>query len=126
MKYLGVSEILRLHFQIINDFGGSHGVREPGRIESVCEAPKMQAFGVEQYATVHEKAAVYSRNIVADHPFMDGNKRTAITCAGVFLMRNGWRLTATSKQLEDFAVRVAVEKLDVAQIAAWLKQNTSN
>ena len=90
---------------------------------SVVEAPKQEAFGKQQYESVGEKAAVYIRNIIGDHPFVDGNKRSGITVSGVFLARNGYKLTATPKQLEDFAVQVAVEKLDVAAIACWLEEN---
>jgi death-on-curing protein len=123
MKYLSLEEILRLHFQIIEDFGGSHGVRDESRLKSVQEAPKQIIFGNEQYPTLHEKAAVYIRNIIGDHPFSDGNKRTAITVTGVFLLRNNFSLTASQKQLEDFVVKVAVEKLDVADIAKWLEEH---
>lgn len=121
MKYLTLEEILRLHYQILEDFGGSHGVRDEGRLKSVVSAPAQEVFGEEQYPGIHDKAAVYARNIIADHPFVDGNKRSAITCAGIFLMRNGYGLTAAPKELEDFAVQVAVEHLDVPMIAAWLK-----
>lgn len=123
-KYLTAEEILRLHFQVVEDFGGSHGIRDENRIKSVVNAPAQIVFGTEQYPTVFEKAAVYMRNIIADHPFTDGNKRTGVTAAGIFLIRNGLELTATSKALEDFAVKVATEKLDIATIAAWLKKHS--
>ncbi len=121
MKYLTAEEILRIHFNLIEDYGGAHGIRDEERTRLVIEAPKMMAFGQEQYATTFEKAAVYARNIIADHPFLDGNKRTGITAMGIFLIRNGCELTATPKELEDFAVQIAVAKLDVADIADWLK-----
>jgi len=59
-----LKEILRLHFQVIEDFGGSHGVRDEGRLSSVVEAPKQVVFGKEQYPTIFDKAAVYMRNII--------------------------------------------------------------
>jgi death-on-curing protein len=124
MRYLTAEAILRLHHQIIEDFGGSHGVRDEGRLKSVVAAPAQQIFGQEQYKTVFDKAAVYIRNIISDHPFVDGNKRSAITCGGIFLMSNGFYLTATPKELEDFAVRVATEQLDVSTIAAWLQKHS--
>lgn len=125
MLYLTLEEILRLHFQVIEDFGGSHGVREENRLKSVALVPRQIVFGQEQYPTLPEKAAVYLRNIIGDHPFADGNKRTAITVGGIFLMRNGVRLTATPKELEDFAVQIATEHLDVPAITAWLKAHCS-
>lgn len=125
VRYLTIEEILRLHFQIIEDFGGSHGVRDEARLRSVEQAPRLEAFGTEQYPGLHEKAAVYARNIIGDHPFTDGNKRTGVTTAGIFLLRNDVHLTASPQELEDFAVRIAVERLDVKTIAAWLKTHTS-
>lgn len=119
-KYLTLEEILRVHFQVVEDFGGSHGVRDEGRLKSVAVAPKQEVFGREQYPTLFEKAAVYFRNLVGDHLFVDGNKRTAVTVCGIFLMRNGNKLTASPENLEDFAVRVATEHPDVAAIAGWL------
>ncbi len=121
MRYLTLEEILRLHFQVIEDFGGSHGIRDDSRLLSVVEAPQLIAFGQEQYATVFEKAAAYLRNIIGDHAFVDGNKRTGVTVAGVFLMRNGKKLNATPKELEDFTVQVTTDQLDVLTIADWLR-----
>ena len=120
-KYLTSEEILRLHFQVVEEYGGSHGVRDENRLASAADAPKQDVFGVEQYDTLYKKAATYMRNIIGDHPFSDGNKRTGTTVAGVFLMRNGIRLTATPKDLEDFAVKVATDRLDVEVIAAWFE-----
>lgn len=124
IKYLSAEDILRLHFQLIEDFGGSHGVRDDGRLKSVVHAPKLKVFGIEQYATIFEKAAVFLRNIIGDHPFTDGNKRTAVTVCGIFLVRNNKHLTASPKELEDFALNVAIDHLDIARISDWLKDHT--
>ena len=123
VKYLDLEEILRLHFQIIEDYGGSHGVRDEGRLFSVVDAPKLEAFGAEQYPSVYEKAAVYLRNIIGDHPFIDGNKRTAVTACGIFLRRNGSGLVSSQKALEEFALSVTTGHLDIAEIANWLSKN---
>lgn len=123
-KYLTLEEVLRLHFQVVEDFGGSHGVRDEGRLASLVKAPRQEVFGVEQYPDIFQKAAVYMRNIIADHPFIDGNKRTAVTCAGIFLMRNDRQLTATTKELEEFAIDIATRKLEIAEIVSWLKSHS--
>ena len=83
--------------------------RDDERLKSVVLAPQQEISGEEQYPDVYEKTAVYMRNIISDHAFADGNKRSGITVAGVFLIRNGIHQTATPKELEDFAVEVAVE-----------------
>jgi death-on-curing protein len=124
MKYLEAEEILLIHHQLIERYGGSHGTRDLSRVKSVAAAPAQAVFGAEQYQTVFEKAAVYARNIIGDHPFKDGNKRTGIAVAAMFLKRNGYNLTPKKGKLEDFAVRVATEKLDVSEIAGWLNQHS--
>lgn len=124
MRYFIVEELLLLHYKIIEDFGGSHGVRDEGRLAAAIAAPQQEVFGEELYPTIYEKAAVYMRSIIADHAFVDGNKRTAVTLATIFLSRQGRQLTATPKELEDFAVQVAVEHLDIPFIAAWLKAHS--
>lgn len=124
-KYLSLEEILRIHFQVVEDFSGSHGVRDEGRLESLVAASKQEVFGTEQYPSILDKAAVYLRNVIGDHPFVDGNKRTGVTIVGIFLMRNDIGLSSSPRELEDFAVLVATDHLGVAEIAKWLKQHSS-
>ena len=124
IRYISLEEILRIHFQVVEDYGGSHGVRDEGRLKSVVIAPKQEVFGEEQYSTLFDKAAVYLRNIIGDHPFSDGNKRTAITICGIFLSRNGKRLKVSPKSLEEFTISVATEHLSIESISEWLDNNT--
>lgn len=124
MKYLALEDILHIHFAIIEEYGGSHGVRDEGRLQSVVQAPQQEVFGQEQYISTCEKAAVYMRNIIGDHPFVDGNKRSGTSIAAVFLDLNGTELTASPKMLEDFAVQVAVDDLDIPAIAEWLEKHS--
>ena len=121
IRYLPEEDILLAHFKLIERYGGSHGLRDVNRIKSVVAAPKQELFGSEQYSSIFEKAAVYARNIIGDHPFTDGNKRTGITVAIIFLQHNDQKFTAKQGELEDFAVQVATEHLSVEQIAAWLE-----
>jgi death-on-curing protein len=123
MYFLTAEDILYLHFKLIEDYGGSHGVRDENRLKFVIKAPKQSAFGVEQYPTEFDKAAVYARNIIADHLFVDGNKCSGITSASVFLMKNGYEITCSPKELEDFAVKIAVEKCEIPEIAQWFERN---
>lgn len=125
LSYLNLEEILRLHFQVIEDFGGSHSVRNEGRLKSVVEAPRQDVFGKQQSKSIFEKAAVYLRNIIGDHPFTDGNKRTAITVCGIFLSRNGINITAGARDLEDFAKKVSTEHTAITTIAGWLASDSN-
>ena len=108
--------------QIIDVSGGSQGVRDINRLESALASQFQEVFGEDLYPTVYEKAAVLARGVIADHPFVDGNKRTGLMAALVFLNLNDIDTTElTDKELEDFAVQIAVEHLDVPVISAWLK-----
>ncbi len=125
MKHLSVDDLELIHIQIIDASGGSQGVRDRGRLESAFAAMRQEVFGEELYPTIFEKAAVLMRGVIADHPFTDGNKRTGTMSALVFLNLNGQDTSPLNDSaLEDFAVKVAVEHLDVPFIAAWLKAHS--
>lgn len=126
MKWLQLSDLELIHMQIIDASGGAHGVCDRGRLEAALAAMQQEVFGQELYETVFEKAAVLMRGIIADHPFVDGNKRTGTMTALVFLNLNNYDTSKLSdKALEDFAVQVAVERLDVLVIAAWLTAHSA-
>ena len=111
-----------MHSRVVEETGGSHGVRDTGLLLSIAERPKSAFGGTEFYKDVFAKAAVYLASLVQYHVFVDGNKRTALITAARFLHLNGYELTVTNKALEDFVVRVAVEKTEINEIAQWLKR----
>ena len=88
MEYLKKDHIFLIHSMVVDETGGMHGVRDYNAILSVEKLPKQKMFGKELYHTVFLKAAVYARTIIMNHPFIDGNKRTGMTTAFVFLERN--------------------------------------
>lgn len=124
MRYLTKEQILLIHSMVIDETGGAHGVRDYDAILSVESLPRQSVFGKELYPTLFSKAAVYARNIISGHPFIDGNKRTAMTAASVFLESNGHKLTVEKGMVEKFAFRLLKEKLDIKVIASWFKKNT--
>jgi len=123
--HLTLEEILQLHFRVIEDFGGSHGVRDERRLMLAVAAPQQELVGREQYPSLHMRAAVYLRNIIGDHPFSDSNKRTALTVCGVFLARNDAPIIAKLKELEEFTVQIATDHLDIETIAKWLESHSA-
>lgn len=125
MIYINAEEILLIHHQLIVKYGGLHGTRNLSRIRSAASAPAQHIFGEEQYKSNFEKAAVYARNIITDHPFHDGNKRTGITTAIIFLMKNGYEFEAKNGEIEDFAVLIATSKLSIDDISNWLISHTT-
>jgi len=122
MKWLDLDDLELIHMQIIDASGGSQGTRDRGRLESALAGMRQEVYGEELYKTIFEKAAVLLRGIIADHPFVDGNKRTGVMSALIFLNYNGYETNKLKdKNLEDFAVKVAVEHLEIHTIAQWLK-----
>ncbi len=125
MKWLKLDDLELIHMQIVDASGGSQGVRDRARLGSALAAMQQEVFGQELYPSIFEKAGVLLRGIIADHAFVDGNKRTGIMSALIFLNLNGYDTSELSdKELEDFAVQVAVEHLEVPVIAAWLKAHS--
>lgn len=103
----------------IDETGGSHGVRDLSAILSIENSPKQKVFGKELYPTVFLKAGLYARNIIQNHPFLDGNKRTGMIGAFVFLEDNGYMSIAKEGEIYAFALEIIKEKLGVEAIAAW-------
>lgn len=99
-------------------------MRDHHALLSVVSAPRQAAFGRELYPSIFEKAAVYIRDIITLHPFLDGNKRTGITVAFVFLENNGYGGIDHEGEIEHFVLAVIHQKLDIEDIAAWLKTHT--
>ena len=123
MNFLTLDQIVQLHVLIVGETGGSTGIRDLGRLESVVGAQNQYVFGKETYTDPMQKAAALIRGIIGDHPFVDGNKRTALLTALTFLKINGVNLTIPQGDLENFAVQVAIDKLNVSSIANWLEKH---
>jgi death-on-curing protein len=124
VDYLSAEDILLIHSVLIDETGGSHGVRDRHAIMTLEELPRQVVFGKELYPTLFVKAALYVRNIISAHPFVDGNKRTAMAAADVFLQKNGFRISVRKGGVETFALSVIAEKKDLEKIAVWLEKNT--
>jgi death-on-curing protein len=126
MKLLSLEHLLEIHAIIINETGGGNGLRDLGRLESAIATQTQHVFGEELYPAAHEKAAAIIRGVIADHPFSDGNKRTGFLSGLTFLKMNGFTFTAQPGEIEDFAVRIATEHLDIPEIAQWLGEHAKD
>ena len=120
MYFLTLEQILQLHALVLSHDGGSNGVRDVGRLDAAVCVQTQVVFGEELYSDIFSKAAAVIRSVVADHPFVDGNKRTAILAGLTLLELNNYHFDATLGELEDFAVRIATDRLSIAEIADWL------
>lgn len=124
MRYLLSADILLIHSLLIEKTGGGRGVRDAHAILALETLPSQTSFGQELYPEITMKAAVYARNIIMSHPFVDGNKRTGMTCAIVFLEDNGFVFQAQEGDIETFAVSIVTEHLELEDISHWFALRT--
>jgi death-on-curing protein len=120
---MSAADVLEIHSLVINETGGSHGVRDRGVLLSLEDAPRQSVFGEELYPTLFLKAALYARNIIRHHPFIDGNKRTGIAVAAEFLEDNGYIFYAERGEIEYFALAIFEKRLELDAIGTWLKSH---
>ena len=124
MKYLTGEQIILIHSIVIDETGGSHGIREHDIILSLENTPRQHVFGKELYPTIFLKAAVYTRHIIFYHPFLDGNKRSGMASASVFLENKGWKIFVKEGEIKTFALNIVAEKMEIEKIAAWFKKHS--
>src|SRR5688572_746868 len=96
-KYPTLEEALELHRAVIERFGGSPGVRDPGALESALFRPQ-----TGYYASLAAQAGALMQSLAMSHPFVDGNKRVAFALTAVFLRMNGFRLVVAADDADDF------------------------
>jgi death-on-curing protein len=118
---LTVEEVLVIHQRLIQRTGGSGGLRDLGLLESAVARPHASFAGEDLYPDLWSKAAALMHSLIKNHPFVDGNKRTAITAAGIFLALNGHALRARNEELAAFTERAATGAAGLAEIATWLQ-----
>jgi death-on-curing protein len=124
MNYLTAEQVLFIHSRLVSEFGGSHGIRDLGLLESAVARPQATFEGKDLYPDIFHKAAALMESLIGNHPFVDGNKRTGISSAVLFLSINEWKLTASNADLEAQTMRVVVGDTPVEGLAGWLKANS--
>jgi death-on-curing protein len=124
MNYLSPEQILFLHARLISETGGSQGVRDLGLLVSAVERPQATFEGSELYPDIFTKAAALTHSLIQNHPFVDGNKRTGVAAAAIFLLGNGLRLIAKNSEVETFTLSVARGEQEMPDIGSWLENYT--
>ena len=118
-EYLRVIEVLAMHAMVIDEFGGTDGVRDLGALEAAVFRPQTGYYE----APIAEAAALFE-SIVQNHPFLDGNKRTALAAADVHLRMNGLELAGDSMDHHSLIVGLMDDgDLDWRAIDRWLRRN---
>ncbi len=110
-----------LHAEQLRLYGGPPGIRDIGMLESALARPlQKEAYGEPD---IFDLAAAYLFGIARNHPFVDGNKRTALAAADLFLFFNGWSLEADDADLIQFVLMVAAGEIDEAGAAAFFRDH---
>jgi death on curing protein len=117
--YLTVAEVMAIQHLQIEEYGGAHGVRDKGLLESAVFRPQ-----VGYYANAAEEAAALMESQANNHPFFDGNKRVAFAAAHTFLLLNGYDLGVDSHAAYEFMMNsIASSEFRFSQILAWINSN---
>ncbi len=118
--------VLVMHEEALMLHGGPEGVRDLGLLESALARPKnLFVYGEREDVPIARFAAAYAKGIVANHPFVDGNKRTAFTVSLTFLKLNGLELTATKEDRVLTFWSLAAGETSEEQLALWFERNTT-
>lgn len=119
-----VQDIYELHIQLEKTFILSSGIRDEKLLASAVNTPFQTFMGNDLYPSIYDKAAQLCYGIAKNHPFTDGNKRTALHSMYVYLIINGFDITATQQEVEDLIIDVAEGKMTNTELVQWLRKNT--
>ena len=122
--FLSLAEVVEIHRDQIERYGGQAGIRDLGLLQSALAMPGAGFGGKYLHSDLIEMAAAYLFHIVQNHPFVDGNKRTGTVAGIVFLSLNGIELEADETQLEQLVIDVAKGKAGKSAVADFLRRNS--
>ena len=121
---LTIQDIYELHTQLENTFILSPGIRDTNLLASAVNTPFQTFMGNDLYPSIYDKAAQLCYGIANNHPFTDGNKRTALHSMYVYLIINGYDITATQQDVENLIINVATGRMHNTELSKWLQNNT--
>lgn len=122
--FLELDEVLYIHADQIERYGGEASIRDPGLLQSAVAMPRATFDGKFLHRDLFEMAAAYLFHIVQNHPFVDGNKRTGTATALVFLELNGVAVDADEDELVALVLEVAQSRADKVRVAEFLRTNS--
>ena len=123
MKRLSKEQILMLHSQLIEEYGGSKGVRDHNLLDSALESPFQSFGGEELYPTLQAKAARLGYGLIKNHCMLDGNKRIGTHAMLVFLEINGLIVDYTQKELYETILSIADDSLEYEDLLKWILEH---
>lgn len=119
--YFSKDDILHIHSKLIEDFGGSDGIRDETMLDSAINTPLQTFDSQDLYPTIIDKITRLSFGLVMDHPFIDGNKRIAAVTLYLGLDANGISLKATNEEVIEEFLSLASGKIDYPSFLSWVK-----
>lgn len=122
--FLSLDEVIEIHRDTSERYGGSAGVRDMGLLQSAVAMPQASLGGEYLHTDLFEMAAAYLFHLVQNHPFLDGNKRTGAMAAFTFLTLNGWTLTAPDMDFERIVLDVVRGELGKSAVAVILRKHS--
>lgn len=126
MKLFNIGDILLIHNELINRYGGIHGVRDGSVLKYATQKPYMTAFGEDLFPKLTDKLASFLESIIKNHPFNDGNKRTAYHVIKDILTKKGYRVNLSYDEARPFLVKIVTENVGIDEISDWLNSLVSN
>jgi len=117
---ISTEEVIKIHKLLIDQFGGSHGVRDKSSLNSAINRPFATFDQQELYPEPVDKAAAILESIVTNHPFIDGNKRTGYVLARLLQLKSGLYLKATQEEKHEMVIAVSKGKLKYEHIRNWM------
>lgn len=124
MRSLGYRQVLWIYRRIIEETGGTFGLRDEGLLHSALARPQASFGGQDLYPSLFEKSAAGLESLVMNHPFLDGNKRIAWECLDLTLELNGHPLTSSHEENFKLVMSVIERKVTVQDVAEWLLKHT--
>lgn len=122
--FLTFEEVVAIHHDQINRYGGSHGIRDLGLLMSAISRPQVSFAGKDLYPNIFTKAAALMQSLILNHPFVDGNKRTAVVASARSLFVNSYILKSNKKELIAIALNIGVKNWNIEKVSFWLKKNS--
>lgn len=121
MRWLDVNLIVAIHKRQIAEHGGSDGIRDTGLLESALARP-LNIAAYEPDADIARLAAAYGFGIAKNHPFIDGNKRTALVATRTFLLLNGFQVAASQEEKYFTFIALADASVSEDELMAWIRE----
>lgn len=123
-NYLSLTQVIELHQELVEAFGGRAGIRDRAGLEAAVARPAMTFGGEDLYPDLSTKAAALLHSLVLNHTFIDGNKRIGAAAAELMLDINGFALAVDDESFEDVTLATARGEMSAEALAIWFRQRS--